>query len=172
MGNFSSGLTCYMEAGNFIPYMSDPTYYYEESLFLFQIVNMSPFDSKMSCSFGLWYNANFYITIIGFTFEFLLILPLFLDIMKKHSTFRNFYYSLTCIIGICDMIRFFLIGDYGFSPSELLNKTSAHILRHIHIVYSFFMTIFVPICQLTLTLNRLTAVIIPLKHKKVSCQLL
>ena len=117
--------------------------------------------------FALWYTINFYITVVGFTFEFLLLLALFSKILKNNSEIRRYYFLMNMIIILFDMTRFFVVADYRFVPSHFFTKSFAYALRSAHIIYGFFMCIFIPICQLALTMNRLTAVMIPLRHKKV-----
>ncbi|KAE9546731.1 hypothetical protein FO519_010057, partial [Halicephalobus sp. NKZ332] len=128
---------------------------------------MTWFTPALDNEYSTWYIANFYVTVVGFIFEFLLLLAMFSDMLKKNSGLRSYYYSLISIIGLFDMIRFFIPADYGFGPSFFFSKGFANTLRHVHMVYGFFMSSFVPICQLTLTMNRLTAVMIPLRHKKI-----
>ncbi|KAE9547431.1 hypothetical protein FO519_009358 [Halicephalobus sp. NKZ332] len=146
---------------------SYPLYEYEDSHPQFMIVRMFWFTPLLVFNFALWYDINFYITVVGFFFEFLLFLAMFSNMLKKNSEIRSYYYILTSIIGVFDMVRFFLPADYRFVPSFFLRRKFADILRCIYVVYGFFMSIFVPVCQLALTINRLTAVVVPLKHKKI-----
>ncbi|KAE9547890.1 hypothetical protein FO519_008900 [Halicephalobus sp. NKZ332] len=133
----------------------------------FRIYRMSWFTPVLDLDYAIWYIANFYVTVVGFIFEFLLLLAMFSSILKKNSGLRSYYYTLTFIIGLFDMTRFFVPADYGYSPSFFFSRGFANNLRHFHMIYGFFMSSFVPICQLTLTMNRLTAVIMPIKHNNI-----
>ncbi|KAE9549170.1 hypothetical protein FO519_007618 [Halicephalobus sp. NKZ332] len=147
--------------------LSNPFFDFERSHPQFMIVKMPWFTPLPGFEFAVWYIINFYITVVGFVFEFLLFLAMFSNMLKKNSELRSYYYLLISIIGVFDMTRFFIPADYRFIPSLLFTKPVANTLRYTYIVYGFFMCIFVPLCQWTLTINRLTAVMLPLKHKKI-----
>ena len=147
-------------------------YDYENSQPYLVIFRSSGLIPSLRCPFAHWYTVNFYSTGIGSVFEFLLLLAILFSMTKKNSQLRSYYYLQTSIIIFVDMIRFFIIADYRFSPSYFFSRGFANIIRNIHIVYGFFMSLFVPFCQLFLTVNRLTALMIPLKHAKVNYKFL
>lgn len=146
----------------------NPYYDTEASHPGFTFIRMFWFIPSMKYDFALWYTINFYATVVGFIFELILILAIARNILKKNSEFRNFYYLLTFVIILVDMIRFFMPADYSFSPSYFFTTKVSSTIRNIYIIYGFFMSIFVPTCQLALTMNKMTAVMIPLKHKTVN----
>ena len=145
-----------------------PTYDYEDGAPSFYFIRMFWFTPSQKYDLAIWYIINFYVTVVGFTIELLLILAMISNMMKKNSEFRNYYYLQTFIIILFDMIRFFIPADYKFSPSFFFTRKVANTLRGIHVFYGFLMCIFVPISQMALTMNRLTALIFPIIHKKVT----
>lgn len=133
----------------------------------FVTVRMRWFTPALTFDFALWYIINFYVTVIGFVFECFLLVPMLSSMFKQSSGVRNYYYILTCIIMMFDMIRFFIPADYRFSPSFFFTKKVADTLRYIYIVYGFFMSSFVPLSQSALTMNKLTMLMAPEKYQNV-----
>ena len=170
LDTYNSEISLNSELPDLDIWWANPYYDTEAGYPGFTFYRMFWFTPPLKYEFARWYIINFYFTVVEFILEIFLFLAIFRNMLKKNSEFRNFYYLLTFIIMLVDMFRFFLPADYSFAPSYFLPTPVANTLRNIYINYGFFMTIFIPTCQLALTLNRMTAVVFPLKHKKVNTQ--
>lgn len=151
--------------------LSKNSYYdYESDAPDFMMITMPGLIPPLNYPLAYWYTINFYCTAVGSVFEFLFLLAMFWSMLKKNSQLRDYYFVQTSIIILFDMIKILIPADYTFSSSLFFGKELSNALRCVYIIYGFFICIFAPVCQITLTVNRLTAVVIPRRHEKVKFQ--